>query len=63
MKKEHISAVSAIEAEVFSVPWSYQAFENTLSMEEALFYVAVSEGKVTGYCGLRSEERRVGKEC
>lgn len=52
MKKQHISAVSAIEAEVFSVPWSYQAFENTLSMEEALFYVAVSEGKVTGYCGL-----------
>lgn len=52
MTKEHIYSVSSIEAEVFSMPWSYQAFEDTLSMEEALFYVAMTDGKVAGYCGI-----------
>lgn len=52
MDKSHIANVAQIEAEVFSTPWSAKAFENALAMENALFYVALAEGEVAGYCGL-----------
>lgn len=52
MREEHIADVVEIEAEVFSTSWSEKAFRDTLTMEQALFYVAVAEGEVAGYCGL-----------
>lgn len=52
MKKEHISSVVKIESEVFSAPWSEQAFMDALSMEYAHFYVAVEKEAVAGYCGI-----------
>lgn len=52
MGKEHIADVAEIEAEVFSAPWSAKAFMDTLTMEHVLFYVALAEGEVAGYCGL-----------
>lgn len=52
MEKCHIFNVAEIEAEVFSAPWSAKAFTDTLTMENVLFYVAIAEGEVAGYCGL-----------
>ncbi len=51
MRKEHISHVAKIEAEVFSTPWSEQAFADACTMDYAFFYVAVVESQLVGYCG------------
>ncbi len=51
MEKEHISAVAKLEAEVFAVPWSQQAFSDAFRMEHAFFYVAAADNDVVGYCG------------
>lgn len=52
MEECHIQPVAAIEAEVFSVPWSAGAFKDALAMEHALFDVAIAGGEVAGYCGI-----------
>ena len=52
MTKDHISAVAAIESDVFSVPWSEQAFADTLSMENVIFHIASFNDRVAGYCGI-----------
>lgn len=52
MRQEHISDVAKLEAEVFSVPWSRQAFMDAFKMQQAFFYVAEAEGTVVGYCGV-----------
>lgn len=52
MEETHIPAVAAIEAEAFSMPWSAQAFADTLTMDHVLFYVALVDGEVAGYCGI-----------
>lgn len=52
MEAAHVEAVAAIEAELFSAPWSKQAFADTLSMDNVLFYTALVNGKVAGYCGI-----------
>lgn len=52
MKMEHIPQIAAIEAETFSEPWSEKGFADTLTMDHVLFYVAVTSGQVTGYCGI-----------
>ncbi len=52
MKYEHVSQVAEIEAAVFSEPWSYQSFLDTLGKEIYTFYVALCDGKVVGMAGL-----------
>lgn len=52
MTLEHIPQIAAIEAEVFSMPWSRQGFIDTLMMEQALFYTALADSRVIGYCGI-----------
>lgn len=52
MKQEDLDAVSAIEAEVFSVPWSRKGFADTLVMDNVIFLVAHEDEKVKGYCGV-----------
>lgn len=52
MQKGHISKVTEIERESFSVPWSEQAFADALKMENVLFYIAAVHGEVAGYCGI-----------
>lgn len=52
MEPGQIPQVAQIEAEIFSVPWSEQAFVNALSMEQALFYTAAAGERVAGYCGI-----------
>lgn len=52
MQTEHIPHVAGIEADVFTVPWSVQAFTEALGHDYTIFYVALAQGKVAGYCGL-----------
>lgn len=52
MQEMDLDAVSAIEAEVFSVPWTRKGFADTLSMQNVIFLVAKAEGIVAGYCGI-----------
>ncbi len=52
MENAHIAKVAAIERETFSVPWSEQAFTDTLFMENVIFYAASVNGEVAGYCGI-----------
>ena len=59
MLPEQIPQTAAIEAEVFTQPWSEQAFADALDLEQALFYTASVNGAVAGYCGiyLAADER------
>lgn len=52
MLPEQIPQTAAIEAEVFTQPWSEQAFADALDLEQALFYTASVNGAVAGYCGI-----------
>jgi len=47
---EHLAAISAIERECFSDPWSAQAFRTLLDSEHGVFLVAIDEDdRVVGY--------------
>lgn len=52
MTAEDIPSVSALEREIFSMPWSEQGFLDALTQPAALFFVAEHEGKIAGYCGM-----------
>ncbi len=52
MVPAHIMQAAAIEAEVFSVPWSARAFADALEADSAMFYSALVNGRVAGYCGI-----------
>lgn len=54
MTKNHINEISEIEKQSFSLPWSEQAFEESMTYEHAVFLVAVSEetGEAAGYIGM-----------
>ena len=43
--------VAAIEAARFSVPWSLDAFTDTVEKENWRYFVAEEDGEVLGYCG------------
>lgn len=51
MTTEDISQVAAIEAASFSMPWSQQAFAESLAMPEAIFLTAETDDVVVGYIG------------
>lgn len=51
MHSEDTLAVSLLEQEIFTQPWSRQGFLNALT-EENLFLVVEQEGKIVGYCGM-----------
>lgn len=52
MTAEDVASVSALEQEIFSVPWSEQGFLDALTQPTALFFVAEHVGKIAGYCGI-----------
>lgn len=52
MTETELNQVAAIEAEIFTSPWSKQGFEETLPMDNVCFLVAAEEQEVLGYCGL-----------
>lgn len=52
MEAEDISEVTTIEKENFSIPWSEEAFRDSLNSKNTIYVVAVIEDKVIGYCGI-----------
>ena len=47
-------AVSKIEEETFSMPWSVQDFLEMVEADYAYYYVAEAEGEIAGCCGIRN---------
>lgn len=52
MKETDLDCVSAIEKEIFSLPWSKKSFSDSLQSENTLYVVAEEEGQIQGYCGM-----------
>lgn len=52
MKREDLDRVSALEASIFSMPWSREGFAASLAGPDGLFLVVEEEGTVIGYCGM-----------
>lgn len=53
MKLDDIAQIVAIEEASFSTPWTADAFQRELTMNEHAHYVVLEkDGLVIGYCGL-----------
>ncbi len=52
MEREDVDAVSRLEEETFSMPWSREAFLEMITKEDAAYYVAESDGEIVGGCGV-----------
>ena len=52
LEKRDIEAVSIIEAQSFSMPWSAKDFEQLVADEKSLYLVAEIDGRVVGCCGV-----------
>lgn len=51
MEIQDIPAVAKIESQLFSRPWSEQAFLESME-QDTLFVVALDESGIVGYCGM-----------
>lgn len=51
MRMEDCKTVAAIEKESFSIPWSREAFEDSLARNNYHFLVAEENKEILGYCG------------
>ena len=49
-----VEAVSRIEQETFSMPWSPRDFLEMVEADYAYYYVAEVEGEIVGCCGIRN---------
>lgn len=52
MAQEDLSQVSEIESQIFSLPWSEKAFEESLKNSNTLYIVAKEKEEVLGYIGM-----------
>lgn len=52
MEKRDVDAVSRLEEETFSMPWSRDAFLEMITKEDAAYYVAESAEEIVGGCGV-----------
>lgn len=52
MMEADLPKVCAIEAENFSMPWSYDSFLDSLKDEKNVYIVAEEQGEILGYCGM-----------
>lgn len=52
MEPADVEAVSRIEAECFSQPWSATAYRDALTDEKYLYLCAEVEGRIVGMCGV-----------
>ena len=52
MSASDIDGVAALEAEIFSMPWSARGFADTLHREAVLFLVACEGEHLLGYVGV-----------
>ncbi|MBO5055502.1 MAG: ribosomal protein S18-alanine N-acetyltransferase [Lachnospiraceae bacterium] len=51
---EDAEAVSRIEQETFSMPWSARDFLEMVEADYAHYYVAEADGEIAGCCGIRN---------
>ena len=52
MCEKDLEQVVEIEKSIFSLPWSFEAFRDSFSLEHTIYLVAVEQEKVVGYCGM-----------
>lgn len=52
MQKGDVAAVAALEAQIFSMPWSAAGFADTLLREDVIFLVAYEQDELLGYVGI-----------
>ncbi|MBO9131416.1 ribosomal protein S18-alanine N-acetyltransferase [Bacillus sp. 165] len=53
MTEEDIEQIVKIEQASFAIPWTYEAFERELIVNEFACYTVMEEnGQIIGYCGL-----------
>ena len=51
MEASHAEAAAEIEKEVFSMPWSREAFVDSLKNPDVFYLAAMVQGELAGYCG------------
>lgn len=54
MEEQDLEAVSKLEEETFSMPWSIQDFREMVNHPDALYLVAVDRGMLCAICGVRN---------
>lgn len=52
MRQEDAEAVAALEAQIFSKPWSKQGFLDALALGDTIFLVAEADAQIIGYIGM-----------
>ena len=52
MQVKDAEQVSELEKMIFSQPWSYQGFVDSLSLPNTVFLVAEENNKILGYIGM-----------
>ena len=52
MQQQDVVQAAALEAQIFSQPWSEQAFSDALKLTHTVFLVAEEGGRVAGYIGM-----------
>lgn len=53
MTADDVDGVYKVEVDAFSVPWTKEAFENEVLLNQFAYYlVAEHEGEIVGYCGV-----------
>ena len=52
MNENHVKEIAEIERECFSDPWSEVSISSELQKDGSVYFVAVSNEGVLGYCGL-----------
>ena len=52
MQQQDVVQAGALEAQIFSLPWSEQAFSDALKLTHTVFLVAEEGGRVAGYIGM-----------
>lgn len=52
MLMQDLDQVAALEAKIFSVPWSRKGFEESLKQENTFYLVGIKERSIVAYCGM-----------
>ncbi len=52
MAPQDVPQAAALEAQIFSQPWSEKGFLDTLRSQDSLYLTVWSEGNLLAYCGL-----------
>lgn len=51
MQLQDVAEAAALEARIFTVPWSENGFRSALDSKDTLYLTARENGKLVGYCG------------